>query len=99
MDFLEYSKISEFSILSGNHKKLFMPKTKILKRWHIFLERVLRYLEGPRTIIGHFGTRRIFYGHQNDENSQMRISKNAILDKHISTDLDSYTCRNKLCFH
>ena len=87
MDFLEYSKIGDFSFLSGNHKKLFMPKTKILKRWHIFLERVLRYLEGSRTIIGHFGTRRIFYGHQNDENPQMKISKNAIFQNYLKIEL------------
>ena len=87
MDFLEYSKIGDFYVLSPNHKKLFMRKTKVDSLLHFFLERALRYLEGVWTIIGHFGTRRIFYGYQNEENPQMKISKNAIFQNYLKIEL------------
>ena len=67
-----------FEFCRETTKKCLCPKLRYLSVSIFFLERALRYLEGCRTIIGHFGTRRIFYGHQNDENPQMKISKNTI---------------------
>ena len=71
----------------GKPQKIVLPKTKVVKRRHFFLERALRYLEGFRTIIGHSGTRRIFYGRQNAENPQMKISKNAIFQNYLKIEL------------
>ena len=44
-------------------------------------------MEGFRTIFRHFGTCRIFYGHQNVENPQMKIPKNAIFQNYLKFEL------------
>ena len=61
MDFLEYSKKCHFWLFPKNHKKYATTGTKVNELPHFCLKRALRYLERFRTIIGHFGTRRIFY--------------------------------------
>ena len=85
--FLEYSKKHHFWLLWENHKKYATNGTIANNLCHFFLERALRYLEGFRTTIGHSGTRRIFYGRQNAENPQMKISKNAIFQNYLKIEL------------
>ena len=87
MEFLEYSKKCHFWLFPKNHKKYATIGTKVNDLPHFCLKRALRYLERFRTIIGHFGTRRIFYGYQNAENPQMKISKNTIFQNYIKIEL------------
>ena len=88
MEFLEYSKKCHFWLFPKNHKKYATTGTKVNGPWYFCLERALRYLERFRTIIDHFGTRRIFYGYQNAENPQMKISKNTIFQNYIKIELE-----------
>ena len=76
-----------FTFCRQTIKNCLCAKLKSIACFIFFLERALRYLEGVRTIIGHLGTRRIFYGYQNEENPQMKISKNAIFQNYLKIEL------------